>query len=219
MIEPELQHSHWQSQCCVPAFLWRALQAFSDREGLAQEAWHRKAAECLGVNVGPNDPNPWSLPVTTNPERWGVTPKLASERFEPLQALAECTIKLRLDIVKANEVPFGQFEDAVHELHNRGGIVAIGYDLADLERWAGHPLPPKRAHHLVRLTPLAAERELEPNVLSAEFAFDYPGAIRLFDDSGELTPAELCVPWPTLIHAFRAINGAFWAVCPASVTS
>src|SRR5690242_7653658 len=118
----------WPAQCCVPAFLWRAIQWFAARPDLNTEPWKRRAAECLGVVVGPTDSNPWDLPISDDPEQWGVTPPRAAERFAGLESLAGLGMSLDLEIVRANEIPFSLYEDAIVDLGRAGAVVAIGYD-------------------------------------------------------------------------------------------
>lgn len=201
----------WPPQCCVPAFLLRAVQALSAAAGAADsDEVRRRVAELLGVVLSPEDDNPWSLPTSDDPADWGVTPRRATAAFASLPALLGAD--LTLEIVKTNEIPFGLYEDAVLELSRGTIVIGVGFDYAFLQERLGRPRPRRRAHHVARLTPLDGDRLIGPTIQAPEFGFDYRGDIQLFDDSGELAADDLLIPWQALVHATRVIDGAFWAV-------
>lgn len=212
MLEASIDRP-WPPQCCVPAFLGVATAALAPVAASVDDAGiRRRLAEITGTTLAPNDANPWDLPTSEEPTNWGVSAGSALAAFERVREfLAPCS-ELRFEIRALNEIPFGLFEDAIIDLAGDDAVIGISFDHADLQSQMGRPLPSRRAHHVVRLTPFGHERSREPNVLSPSFRFDYDGPLAVFDDSGELDGNDARVDWRALIHASGSAHGGFWIV-------
>jgi hypothetical protein len=205
----------WPSHCCVPAFLLRALSEFASDSALGSDnELRRSVAHALGTTVPPNDANPWSLNVSQEPALWGTTVVKAMASFDLVRALVPGCENAVLNHLPVSEVCFELYEEAVMKLTESGAIVAMTFDFTALRTAMGSQVR-DRAPHLTRITPLGEDRHRTPNILSSEFDFDYDGSIWVYDDSMQMSPEPLLLPWRSLIHASHVVHGGFWAVQPA----
>jgi hypothetical protein len=205
--------ARWPAQCCVPAFLGAATAALAPAAvSIGDDGTRRQLAELTGVTLAPEDANPWALPTSEKSSAWGVSAAGAMAAFHGVHELLAPGSELRFEIRALNEIPFGLFEDAIIDLGGDGAVVGISFDYVELQSRMGRPEPLRRAHHVVRLTPLEQERAQEPNVLSLSFRFDYDGSLWVFDDSGELAEDDARMDWRALIYASRSVDGGLWIV-------
>ena len=204
--------SPWPPHCCVPAFVSRAIDALFGVEAASQDAARATFARLLGTKVSPEVPNPWELPVATDPEECGVGERTALERIAAAASSLGVDGAVHLDIKSFRSIDFELYEAAIAEKASRGAIVGIGFDYGFMAQRAGGSLPLRRAHHLVRLSPLASDCVTAPTIYSESFDFGYRGDLQTFDDSGELTGEETVMRWQTLIDGVRRADGAIWAV-------
>jgi hypothetical protein len=203
----------WPSQCCVPAFLAASIAALAPGEAPAiDDELRRELALILGVTMAPEDHNPWDLPISEEPRDWGVSATAVFERFPRVCERLAPARAFRFESAPLNEVPFEGYESAVVDRSGPDAIVGMSFDHAILQSEMGREGPRRRAHHVLRLSPVGEERGREPNVLSDEFQFDYPGMLWLFDDSGELVGEEALVRWRALVRAAYDIGGGLWVV-------
>ncbi|MFL5912006.1 MAG: hypothetical protein ACJ768_15715, partial [Gaiellaceae bacterium] len=176
------------------------------------DRFRRTVADLMHVTLGPDDPNPWGLPTSIRRSDWGVSSETAQATLPSVVAFATPEIDVILEVVHLNEIPFDMYEDAASDLVSRGAVVGMSFDYAQVHHGSPERRPTRRAYHLARLTPLGAELERQPNILSPEFRFDYEGRLWVFDDSLEMSPDESLVDWPQLVRASRQIDGSFWGV-------
>jgi hypothetical protein len=197
----------------VPAFLEASIAALAPEEvpGRDDEV-RRDIATILGVSLAPEDDNPWGLPTSEDPHAWGVSASTASDRFlQVCERLAPAS-RFSLKLTSLNEIPFELYENVVLDHRGQHTVLGISFDHAILQFEMGREQPSRRAQHVARLSPIGDERKRQPNVLSAEFKFDYSGLLWLFDDSGELIGDAALNRWRALVQASYAIGGGFWIV-------
>jgi hypothetical protein len=172
----------------------------------------RDLAAIMGVTLAPEDENRWDLPTSEDPRAWGVSAAAASERFPKVCQRLAPKLSFGLKLISLNEIPFELYENVVLDHRRKEAVLGFSFDHAVLQSEMGREKPSRRAQHVARLSPLGDERAREPNVLSAEFKFDYSGLIWLFDDSGELVGEEALNRWRALVQASYGIGGGFWIV-------
>jgi hypothetical protein len=204
----------WPPQCCVPAFLGSAVAALTGNlDVLRREDIRRDLAVAVGVVVGPKDANPWGLPVSNDPEKWGVKAENIKGSLEPVGSVLGCHRTFTLEVINFDSIPFQLYEDTVIELSRGRVIVGISFDYAELRGTETFPRGGTRpGRHVARLTPLAGDEEKKPNIHSLDFKFDYTGGLWLFDDSGEMNDSDSIVSWPRLVRACWAVGGGLWNV-------
>lgn len=201
----------WPSHCCVPAFFERAILALGEPTAPRTRETRRALAMFCKVSMRPSAANPWDLPYSDNPQDWGSTPAQARQAFPTAQVALGVTRALELELRPLNEVPFGDYEAVVLENSGEDRVIALAFDVQCLSEIPAADRTPGPSRHVVRLTPLDAERDLEPHIGSAGFGFDYAGDIHVFDDSGEM-PRGATVSWRALVRASRLMDGSFWVV-------
>jgi hypothetical protein len=172
----------------------------------------RGLAVALGVTLAPEDPNPWELPTSEDPREWGVSATSAFKGFSQVCERLAAGLTFSFEVMSFNEIPFEDYEHVVLDHREQQAVVGIGFDHAILQAQMGREEPRRRAHHVVRLSPIGGEQEKQPNVFSSGFKFDYSGELWLFDDSEELVGEEALVRWRALVHAAYDIGGGFWIV-------
>lgn len=204
--------SSWPPQCCVPAFLLRAVVSLSGQDIGDLEHMRMGTAIALGVRVAPRDRNPWNLPVAADAAAWGVTPTAALRRFPRLTELLGLRRSVQLEILPLASIAFEQFEEAIRARSCGGAVVGLGLDCATLGELTGRRVPDDRARHVVRLSPLPGDDMRNPTILDDRFDFGYRGTIRFFDDSGEFAADECVAPWQDVLDASRRADGAIWSV-------
>jgi hypothetical protein len=205
----------WPPQCCVPAFLGNAVAALYDcLDILDNDEARRRVAEISQVVLSPSDENPWSLPTSAECSQRGVTRQKARNNFASIQKFLVGRTDLALDFIDLNTVVYGMYEDAIACFIREEAIVGIGFDFLCLTQSEGAygDEPSAKGDHVVRLTPLGDESGEQPNILSAEFQFDYSSRLHVFDDSSEIGKSESLVDWQALIRACRCIDGSFWLI-------
>jgi hypothetical protein len=202
----------WAAHSCVPAFLEAAIAEVVPTSGRLPVDC-AALARAAGVVLPPDTSNPWGLPTSDDPSRLGVTPADAKTRFPAVCDLicGDPAVEVELDIVPLNTIAFELYEDEIVEQQARGGVVGLSVDYVELHG-PGDGREAVSARHVVRLTPTRRDIPAAPTVASAEFGFDYRGAINVFDDSGETRPDLTILPWRRLIAASRAGDGALWVV-------
>jgi hypothetical protein len=180
---------------------------------LREEDIRHDLAVAVGVTVGPNDANPWGLPVSNDADEWGVKTEDIKGGLGPIESVLGCRRSFTLEVANFDTIPFQLYEDAVIELSQRMVIVGISFDYAKLKEAAKfsksetHP-----GRHVARLTPSIDDEGKKPNIRSPDFKFDYSGDLWLFDDSGEMDNSDSFVSWPRLVRACRAVGGGLWSV-------
>lgn len=172
----------------------------------------RDLAVALGVTLAPEDRNPWELPISEDPHDWGVSVTSAFDGFPRVCERLAPASAFSLEIMPLNEIPFEGYENVVLDHRGKRAVMGIGFDHAILQKEMGRDKPRRRAHHVVRLSPIDREREQQPNVLSDGFKLDYSGMLWLFDDAEELAYEEALVGWRALMRASYDIGGGFWIV-------
>jgi hypothetical protein len=180
---------------------------------LCREDTRRDLAAATGVVVGPEDANPWGLPVSGHKEDWGVRVGRARGSLGPISTILGRGSEFILEIVELNTISYRMYEDSVIELSRAGGIVGISFDYPELTGRAVSEMNGARpGRHVARLSPAPDEMEQEPHILSSYFKFDYSGQLHLFDDSGEMGDSGCLVSWARLVEASWAVDGGFWSV-------
>jgi hypothetical protein len=205
----------WPENCCVPAFLESAISVLANgHRNIYETKIRRHMAQLIGVTLAPDQPNPWGLRTSNYIAEQGVSVKAAKASVPGLIKLLGANADISLDVIPLNTIAFEMYEDVVLELNEEAAIVGIAFDFRELARFSSNswPVPVRRAHHVVRLTPLEEESQRQPNIQSKDFRFDYSGSIWVFDDSLAMRVEESLVPWQDLMRACRSIDGAFWAV-------
>jgi len=166
-------------------------------------------AQALGVTVPLDDPNPWCFTTSAAAVEWGVSVPSARERFAEARRVVPGCDNVVLEVKSILEIGFEMYEERIRDLAAAGNIVGVAFDYGPLGAELKRP-GTGRTHHLVRLTPYDAELALHPNILSAEFDFDYEGDVWVFDDSSGLDSSAALVPWRTLIRSCLSIDGWLW---------
>jgi hypothetical protein len=199
----------------VPAFLGTAVAVLSDRAHyLGDEDIRCALTRVLEVCLAPTDPNPWDLPVSSNESDWGVTQRVAVERFPSIIELLDGRQDLILKAISIYDFLFHKSEAWLPKIINQNTIVGIAFDYSLVVK----PVPGTAvsagswAYHIARLTPIGTEKALQHNIAFERFAPGYSGDLEIFDDSGEIVPRRSVVSWPTLINACRYVNGSLWIV-------
>lgn len=178
-------NAKWPPHCCVPAFVHAALNAnrITPRSPAVLSA-------LLRVRVGAEDENPFGLPVA---EPHGVRGVTASDAAQSIQALlADMDSPISFRYVPFNRVPYGMYEEVLHEALLRGLVVGLGLDVAKLD------LAPRTspALHVFRVIGFNNKQ------------------VTLFDDSRECSPAEMTRAWDEIELSVLAAFGGFWFFGP-----
>jgi hypothetical protein len=162
-----------------------------------EQLCHRQAdrvqvARVLGTRVGPEDKNPWDLPVEPNPELRGVQVQEARERFPEILGPFDEALGFRH--VPFNTVMFGLFPEVLDQALARGCVVGVGFNYARLLARGNI------VRHLMRVQPT-----------------DNPEEVLLLDDSAGKPPARFLARWMNLEAAVADVHDGFWIVGKADL--
>jgi hypothetical protein len=86
--------------------------------------------------LAPEDPNPWELPTSEDPQEWGVTATAAFEGFPRVCERLAAGARFSFELMPLNEVPFEGYEHVV--LDHRGRLFDDSEELSGEEalvRW------------------------------------------------------------------------------------
>lgn len=166
---------------CVSTFVTSAI---SDLLGLKPMPRHI-AAE-IQTHVGPDDLNPWNLPVTDDPNRRGVLLEDAKRLIPEL--LRSYSTRLSFVHIGFSEIPYAQYFELADILSRRRCIVGIGFDRCELFN------EPPPAPHVAKIISLG---EL---------------GVVLDNDGGRGDPRTFMVAYEALESAVLKINDGFWVI-------
>lgn len=182
MLRPDIDRisdMNWPPHCCVPAYVVAALSAFGfkvrDNAAVARE---------LGILVGPDDLNPWQLPVTALPDARGIAPADAIARIPALIRRYHSSLSFRH--LRFSHIPCEMYREVFIDARSRC-CVGVGFSYSRLITGDAN------CRHVTRLEPGDTENQ----------AF-------IVDDSAK--GESHSVSWDSLEAAVRAANDGFWII-------
>lgn len=172
--------SRWPPQCCVPAFVDAALRQLGvvppERTELAKQ---------IGVQVGPNEGNPFGLDTAESNRERGVTVEVATLTINRLLEKMRCDLAFRH--IRLHEIALDGGISVLQEALGRQLAVGVGVDYQRISRG-----PSPETRHVLRVLGLAEQR------------------VTVVDDSGEDSRGTFELPWDELEMAIRAAADGFW---------
>ncbi len=163
---------------CVVTFVASALQEYVQTCDLA------RLAHLLGMRVGPEDANPWNVPIEPDPSLRGIT----LDRFERAvpSVLLTYAPELRFRYVPFNTIAFGLYDAVLEAALAASCTIGVSYNYAHLQRNAG------TVRHVSR-------------VCRAEF----PHHVILSDTTGTDPNDTSRIHWENLCAAVNDISGGY----------
>lgn len=171
----------WPACCCVAAFVEVALQQLGywpiDRASIAHK---------LGIRVGPDDDNPWGLPIELNAYLRGL-PVREAEKSIP-SVLREFSTDLDFKHIPFNKIILGLHIELFGQATKQNCIVGVGFNRARFINTS------KVLCHVVRIAPSKN-----------------PEIVLMIDDSiGSPNPEQ--IRWSDLEPAVADIKDGFWII-------
>jgi len=170
----------WPERCCVAAFVWAAILNLCcvsvDRQQLARR---------LGIRVGPNDDNPWGLPVAKS----GTTGLTVAEATEAIPLIV-CEYRLFFRHVPFNTIAFEQFPETLHHAVSRRHVAGVGLDYSVVS---------------------GRGRQHSAHVMRCRLG-ETGRCVVLVDDSTGFPAVCHELQWHELEAAVHAVDGGYWII-------
>jgi hypothetical protein len=176
----------WPPCCCVAAFVSAAFKQLR-----IPTAPKRELAIDLKTMVGPNDANPWRLPVTSEKNRRGVLLQDADETIRRL--LQSHDSHFDFAHVPLSIIPLPLFDEVAQRAIDEGCVVGIGFARDMIIGGNGQLL------HVARIVELNWREAL------------------LVDDALPGSEQEQRIGWDSIERACRKIDDGFWLIGPNHV--